>query len=133
MFLLKPVDGKKEEVYRILKEVPNISVWKSGEVPARLNYGQNPRTLDLVVLADSTWSLGWGSPRGTFFTGGNHGWDNAQKDMHTIFYAMGPAFKRNHKHPPIEVVDLYPLIARILRLQPATVDGRLERTIRMLR
>lgn len=133
MFLLKPVEGKKEEVYRILKEVPNLSVWKSGEVPARLNYGQNPRTLDLVVLADSTWSLGWGPPRGTFFTGGNHGWDNAQKDMHTIFYAMGPAFRRNHRHPPIEVVDLYPLIARILRLQPATVDGRLERTIRMLR
>lgn len=133
LFLLQPLEGKKEEVYQILKNVPNLSVWKSGEVPKRLNYGHNPRTLDLIVLADSTWSVGWGAPRGNFFTGGNHGWDNAKKDMHAIFYAIGPAFKQNHKHPPIEVVDLYPLIAHILKLRPAPVDGKLDRTIRMLK
>lgn len=133
LFLLQPVESKKEEVYKILKNVPNLSVWRRGEAPERLNYGRNPRTLDLIVLADSTWSVGWGAPRGNFFTGGNHGWDNAKKDMHTIFYAIGPAFKQNHRHPPFEVVDLYPLIAHILKLKPATVDGKLERTIGMLR
>jgi predicted AlkP superfamily pyrophosphatase or phosphodiesterase len=132
LFSLQPVEDKKEYVYNILKSVPHISVWKAGEVPERLHYGHNPRTLDLIVLADSTWSVGWGPPRGSYATGGGHGWDNAQKDMHTIFYAMGPAFKQNHQHPPIEVVDLYPLIAHILKLQPARVDGKLERTRDML-
>lgn len=133
LFSLQPLEDKKEYVYQILKSVPNISVWKAGEVPGRLHYGHNPRTLDLIVLADSTWSVGWGPPRGSYATGGGHGWDNAQKDMHTIFYAMGPAFKQNHRHPPIEVVDLYPLIAHILNLQPARVDGKLERTRDMLK
>jgi len=133
LFLLKPHAGMLDSVYQILSRIDNISVFRRGEVPARFNYGGNPRTLDLVVLADSTWSVGWGAPREGFSNEGAHGWDNAKKDMHTIFYAMGPAFRQNHLHQPIKVVDLYPLIARILRLGPAPVDGQFRRVRRMLR
>ena len=133
MFTLRPKQGMKDSVYNLLKEVDHIYTWKTDEIPERLNYGSNPRTLDMIVLADSTWSIGWGEPSQRFYSGGTHGWDNAKKDMHTIFYAMGPAFKENHKHPPFEVVDLYPLIAHILNLDPAETDGKLERTIDMLK
>jgi alkaline phosphatase D len=132
LFSLKPVEGKLDYVYNILKSVKNIKVWKANEIPARLNYGKNPRVLDLIVLADSTWSVGWGRPNERYYSGGAHGWDNAQKDMHTIFYATGPAFKKGHLHTPMEVVDLYPLIAKILNLEPAEVDGKLERVMGML-
>ncbi len=132
LFSLQPVEGKLDYVYNVLKIVKNINVWKAGEVPERLNYGNNSRVLDLIVLADSTWSVGWGSPSARFYSGGAHGWDNAQKDMHTIFYATGPAFKKDHVNPPFEVVDLYPLIAKILGLKPAKVDGKLERVIGLL-
>lgn len=130
---VNPKPGMLDSAYAILNRVENISVWKKHDVPSRLNYGTNPRIGELVILADSTWSLGWGKPRNTYYTGGAHGWDNAKKDMHTIFYAMGPAFKQNHKHPSIEVVDLYPLIARIMGLKPAEVDGKIERVEEMLR
>ncbi len=130
---VNPKPGMLDSAYAILKTVENITVWKRQDVPARLNYGTNPRIGDLVILADSTWSLGWGKPRNTYYTGGAHGWDNAKKDMHTIFYAMGPAFKQNHKHRAIEVVDLYPLITRIMGLKPAEVDGEIERVEGMLR
>ena len=133
MFTLRPKQGMKDSVYNLLKGVNHIYTWKTDEIPERLNYGKNPRTLDMIVLADSTWSIGWGEPSERFYSGGTHGWDNAKKDMHTIFYAMGPAFKENHKHPPFEVVDLYPLIAHILNLDPAETDGKLERTIDMLK
>ncbi len=132
LFSLTPAAGMHDSVYSILQQVENIQVWKREEIPARLNYRNNPRILDMVVLADTTWSVGWGTPTPRFYTGGSHGWDHAQKDMHTIFYAMGPAFKQGHRQPPFEVVDLYPLIARILNLTPAPVDGKLERTIDML-
>jgi predicted AlkP superfamily pyrophosphatase or phosphodiesterase len=128
-----PKEGLLDSVINILQRVDNISVWKKEDVPARLNYGKSDRIEQLVILADSTWSIGWGKPRDSYNTGGAHGWDNASKDMHTIFYAMGPAFKVNHKHPPIEVVDLYPLIAKILGLAPAEVDGKFERVEGMLR
>lgn len=133
VLLVNPKPGMLDSAYAILNTVENISVWKKQDVPARLNYGTNPRIGDLLILADSTWSLGWGKPRNTYYTGGAHGWDNAKKDMHTIFYAMGPAFKQNHKHPAIEVVDLYPLITRIMGLKPAEVDGKIERVEGMLR
>jgi len=132
LYSLRPKAGMLDSVYAILKKVENIYVWKTGEIPERLNYGRNPRTLDMVVLADTTWSVGWGNPSQRFYSGGSHGWDNAQKDMHTIFYAMGPAFKQGHRQPPFEVVDLYPLLARLLSLQPAAVDGKPERTRDML-
>ena len=132
MMMWRPEEGMTDSIYNILKDVDHLSVWKTGELPERLNFGHNPRTLDMVVLADSAYSLGWGEPSEYFNTGGAHGWDNANKDMHTIFYAQGPAFKSNHAHPPFELVDLYPLIARILGLEPAPVDGKIERVEGML-
>ena len=130
---IQPKDQYADTVYNILQTVNNINIWKREEIPARLNFGNNPRVMDMVVLADSTWSIGWGEPTGSYYTGGMHGWDHAKKDMHTIFYAMGPAFKREHVHPPFSVLDLYPLIAHILGLEPVEVDGKLENTIDMLR
>ncbi len=126
-------EGMLDSIYNQLKDVENMYIWKTGELPERLNFGNNPRTLDLVVMADSTWNIGWGAPAERFYSGGGHGWDNMKKDMHTIFYATGPAFRSNHTHPPFELVDLYPLIAHILNLEPAVVDGRLERVQGMLK
>ncbi len=133
MLHVTPKEGMMDSVMNILKTVENVNVWKKEDVPARLNYGSNPRIEQIVILADSTWSVGWGKPRGSYYTGGAHGWDNAKKDMHTIFYAMGPAFKKGHQHTPIEVVDLYPLITQIMGLEPAEVDGKVERVEGMLR
>ncbi len=129
----RPVEGMKDSIYHIMKDVENLHIWRAGEVPERLHFGHNPRALDLIVLADSTWNIGWGEPEERFYTGGGHGWDNAKKDMHTIFYAMGPAFKEGHVHEPFELVDLYPLITEIMGLDPASVDGKLERVQGMLR
>ncbi|MDR4988239.1 MAG: ectonucleotide pyrophosphatase/phosphodiesterase [Bacteroidales bacterium] len=126
-------EGMLDSIYNRLKDVEHMYIWKTGELPERLNFGHNPRTLDLVVMADSTWNIGWGAPTERFYSGGGHGWDNMKKDMHTIFYATGPAFRSNHTHPPFELVDLYPLIAHILNLEPAVMDGRLERVQGMLK
>jgi alkaline phosphatase D len=53
--------------------------------------------------------------------------------MHAIFYAIGPAFKENYKHRTFNNIDIYPLIAHILGLEPAKVDGSLENVIEMLK
>lgn len=129
----RPVEGMTDSIYNILKDVEHVNIWKTGELPGRLNFGHNPRTLDLVVMADDDWNIGWGERTESFYSGGGHGWDNGFKDMHTIFYAMGPDFRQGHLHPAIELVDLYPLITRIMGLEPAPVDGKLERVSGMLR
>jgi predicted AlkP superfamily pyrophosphatase or phosphodiesterase len=133
VFNIKAKEGFIDSIYLKLKNVNNISVWKHSEVPAELNYGRNPRTLDLIVAADSAWSINW-TPRPDYYnSGGTHGYDFRQLDMQAIFYATGPSFRKGYVHPKFDNVDLYPLIAQILGLVPKKVDGKLEHTKGMLR
>lgn len=113
-----------DSVYNELLEIEHISFWKSTDIPARLHYGSNDRTLDIVVVADSSWSLVPTMDKKIGF--GAHGYDNGNKDMDAIFYAYGPAFKENYVSPTFNNVDIYPLIAHILELKPTEVDGSFD-------
>lgn len=133
VYNIKAKEGYIDSVYLKLKSLDHIQVWKHGEVPVELNYGQNPRTLDIIVAADSAWSINWNPAPDYYNSGGTHGYDIRQLDMQAIFYASGPAFRKNHTHPKFDNVDLYPLIAHILGIVPVEVDGKLERVEGMLR
>lgn len=123
-FNIKAKEGQVDNIYNALKDVEGISVWKTGELPQRLNYGNHPRTLDVVVVADSSYSVVDEPVK--IDSKGAHGYDNANTDMHAIFYAYGPAFKEKYTSPTFNNVDIYPLICEILNLQPQVVDGNLE-------
>lgn len=128
LFMVK--DASREEAEQGLNNVPNVSVWPSGEVPGRLHYGSNPRTMDYVLVADSGWAVHM--ERGKQMAAGAHGYDNRNTDMHTIFYAIGPSFKSGYSQPTFDNVDLYPLACRIIGLEPAPNDGTLENVEDML-
>jgi len=69
-----------------------------------------------------------------FKTIGVHGYDTKYEDMHGIFYANGPAFKKGFTTPPIEIIDIYPLMCEILGLKiPETIDGDLNQVKRVLK
>jgi len=58
---------------------------------------------------------------------GVHGYDPKYKDMHGIFYANGPAFKKGYVAPSVKNIHIYPLMCRILGLDiPDTIDGKLN-------
>lgn len=60
-------------------------------------------------------------------TVGVHGYDAKLKDMHGIFYANGPAFKKGYTAPSLKIIDIYPLICNILELPiPSNIDGDLN-------
>ncbi len=132
MYLLDAAEGYEDSVSISLDNVEGITAWRKEKVPEHLHYGTHPRITDVVLVADSSWSVGT-SPDPSGYTGGSHGYDNNNSDMHHIFYAEGPAFKSGYVHPPFENVDIYPLIAEILGLDPAPVDGRLDDVIGMVK
>jgi predicted AlkP superfamily pyrophosphatase or phosphodiesterase len=64
---------------------------------------------------------------GAFSQGGEHGFNPEFPEMHTIFYANGPAFRSGLAIPSFRNVHVYPLACRILGLPvPAGIDGRVE-------
>jgi predicted AlkP superfamily pyrophosphatase or phosphodiesterase len=127
---LKVKNEFADTAWKALSAIPHLTAWKHGEMPDSLHYGQNPRTLDFIVAADSAWQF--------TMTGkvtqsrGSHGYNPYNRDMHAIFYAIGPAFKAGYKPPTFENVDIYPLICHILKIRPEPDDGRIERVSGML-
>jgi len=130
-YIIRAEEGCIDSLYHSLQQAEHLSTWKYGEVPAKLNYGTNPRCKDLMICADSAWrvKIRRDGREGSL---GDHGYDNFNTDMHAIFYATGPAFKSGYSQPAFNNVDLYPLFAYILKLQPATVDGDLNNVKGML-
>ena len=88
------------------------------------------RKYNFIICAENGWCLKRGNDNE--FPEGAHGYDNEFKDMHAIFYATGSAFKENYSADTFENVNIYPLIAYILGIDPAEVDGALENVSSLL-
>lgn len=57
------------------------------------------------------------------FTVGNHGYDNALAEMHPIFLAHGPAFRKNFTKEAMNSTDLYPLLCHLLNITALPHNG----------
>ncbi|MCP4310004.1 MAG: alkaline phosphatase family protein [Bacteroidetes bacterium] len=122
VYLIDPAEGYEDSITLYLDATEGVNAWQKDEIPSRLNYGTSQRFPGIVVVADSLWSIGTKSePSG--YMGGAHGYDNAFTDMHAIFLAEGPAFKKDYVSDPFSNVEVYGIIAHILGLVPAQTDG----------
>lgn len=121
---IKAKEGQTENLYNALKKIEHVKVWKHGELPEHLHYGTNPRTHDITVSAEDTWSIYWSWNNMTM--NGAHGYDFNNPDVQAIFYAIGPSFKKGYEKESFQNIHLYPLMAKILNLQASQTDGCLD-------
>ncbi len=125
VYLISPEEDYVQEAYDNLKTAEHLKVWYKSELPAHYHYGTSPRIHEIIAEADSGWGLSLkSSSRG--YSSGTHGYDPENTDMHGIFYASGPAFKKGYTVSTFQNVCIYSLIAEILNLEPAATDGSLE-------
>lgn len=127
VYLLDPEEGKGDSICLKLNQVEGVSGFQREGMPSHLHYGTSSRFPGVVVVADSLWSLGWGPAKQGSYSGGAHGYDPQFSQMHTIFYAEGPAFRQGYERPPFENVEVYGILAHILGLEPVETDGELSR------
>jgi predicted AlkP superfamily pyrophosphatase or phosphodiesterase len=132
VYMINPAEGKSDSILILLKNAKGLKAWKKGDLPAKWNFGTNQRIPEIVVVADSSWSIGTRAG-GSSIRGGAHGYDNYNSDLFSIFYASGPAFKKNYKFKELNNVDVYNLICKILDLKPAPNDGNPKNIKRILR
>ncbi|GAB4176958.1 MAG: ectonucleotide pyrophosphatase/phosphodiesterase [Calditrichia bacterium] len=117
-------------VYETLKANENhYRVYLRENMPDYLHYGQHPFIAPIVLIPDPGYQIeGSRSYKKKYASKGDHGYDHTTMDMHGIFIANGPAFKKEFKTGTLLNIDIYPLLCKILNIIPnAPIDGKLER------
>lgn len=129
------VFAKKKEVRkaifdRMKKNAKGYKVYLKQDVPEYLHYKSNPFIGDIIAIAEPGFTFQTSALKkdDENYIRGNHGFDNMGLDMHGIFLAAGPAFKKNFRIGTLLNIDIYPLICKILDILPnKMIDGKFER------
>ncbi|GHC07672.1 ectonucleotide pyrophosphatase/phosphodiesterase [Thermomonas carbonis] len=124
MAWLRARPGREAEVERALvRRHDHFQCWRKGETPASWHFGRNPRIPAIVCQADDGWRVWlhrWPTPT---TLKGEHGFAPEDIGMRAVFTAVGPSFRTGVRLPAFDNVDVYPLLARLLRITPAPNDG----------
>ncbi len=130
-----PKPGRELAVYQALvKAHPQLSVYRKGEVPARLHFNSHPRITPLVLVAAPGWTITTAARMaGRQMNAGGHGFDPAAREMGALFVASGPAFRQGVTVAPFQNIHVYSLMAHILGITPAPNDGSLDSVRTLLR
>ena len=121
-------EAAAEKAYQQLKiKSDAFTVYRRARVPAALHYNSNPREGDPVIVANGPYAIRAQGGDDRPPEPGAHGYDPlAMKSMRAIFIAVGPDIRPGSTLQPFENVNVYPLIAKILGLNPPPVDGALN-------
>lgn len=124
--LYPPSDAAAEKAYQDLKiKTDAFTVYRRKRVPAVLHY-DNPRAGDPVIVANGPYAIRARADAAPPDLGVN-GYDPAaMSSMRALFLAVGPDIRPGVKLEPFENVNIYPLIAKILRLDAPQEDGTLN-------
>lgn len=117
--------GDNSALVAALRRLPHVQAWPRDSVPARFRYHDNRRIPAVIALAETGWMIGTGREDRSKSLGA-HGFDIADPRMNALFVARGPGFKSGVTIPPFPNVDVYPLLAKLLGIQPAKNDGSLR-------
>ena len=105
-----------------------FKVYRRSKMPNELDYTDEPRIGDPVVVATGPYSLRVHGPadtaKGRPPNKGVHGYDpHIVPEMMANFYAEGPDIRKGAVLKPFENVNIYPFLAEILGLDAPATDG----------
>jgi alkaline phosphatase D len=122
----------RQRVYNQLKKASSqFVVYRLKDVPAGLNFNQNPREGDPVVVATGPYAIRAHAPQAGKPdqppTLGMHGFDPRKlSQMKASFFAAGPDIVVGATVAPFDNVNLYPWLIHLLGLTPSKSDGSLN-------
>jgi predicted AlkP superfamily pyrophosphatase or phosphodiesterase len=126
VWAIEPAEGMTDSVLYYLNIQHGMKAYRREDLPAHLHYGTHPRIPAVVLIADPGWVAGL-RPKPSGYNRGDHGYDWKFRDVQSIFYAEGPAFRKGFTVDTLYNVDVYNIISKILNLTPAPNDGNRER------
>lgn len=121
---IHPREGRQAEVEKaLLGRHAHYACWRKGETPPAWHFGSNARIPPIVCQADDHWRAWLHRAPMPPALKGEHGFAPEDENMRAVFTAIGPSFRGGTRLPAFDNVDVYPLLARLLRIQPASNDG----------
>jgi predicted AlkP superfamily pyrophosphatase or phosphodiesterase len=128
--------GKAEEkniLERIRKKPGAFSIYTKENIPARYHFSRHRRIPPLIFLAKEGWYLEDSLvPPLKPSVFGLHGYDNSLSNMQAVFLAVGPEFPKGKKVGEVQNIDIYPLLAHLLKIKAETTDGDFGRVSNVL-
>lgn len=124
---LWPKPGMEDAVYdQVKKKFPHLRPMRPREIPASLECCDPGRVPPILVLAEPGWQMLPGTGPGATATAATHGFDNSLPDMLALFVAKGPSFRAGVQLGKFRTVDVYSLLAELLRVRPKSSDGSID-------
>ena len=122
-----PNEGKLGEIYKNLTKVnnPQMTVYKKEDIPESFHWKHNRRIPPIFVDPKVGW-LVTQSRDDSNWTAGSHGWPAEESNLYAVFVGRGPAFREGFEVQPFNTVDLYPLMCRLLGIEPRSNNGSFE-------
>lgn len=109
----------------------HFGAYTNQNLPQHWHYDNNQYLGDVLLVAEPGWSLIRNDSSGNPYklrSKGAHGYDNHFLDMHGIFYAVGPHFKKGYRTGTLKNIDIYPLLCKIFKISPDhKTDGDINR------
>ncbi len=137
LLMVEPLPGFESAVAKALVgRHAQMQCWRKADLPPRWHYGSHPRVSAISCQLEPGWyaitreRLAQQNGR---ISQGKHGYDPELPSMHALFIANGPAFKRGEVLPVFDNVDVYPLLARLLGVEPVDNDGDPQALVGALR
>ena len=131
---LRAAPGREAEVEAaVLGRHDHYACWRKGETPPGWHFGRNPRIPPIVCQADDGWRVWLHLWPEQPALKGEHGFAPEAPGMRAVFLATGPSFRPRTRLPAFDNVDVYPLLAHLLRIQPSANDGSLSPLLPALR
>ncbi|XP_059488682.1 glycerophosphocholine cholinephosphodiesterase ENPP6-like [Neocloeon triangulifer] len=122
--------------YETLKKATkSISVYLKEEIPKSFNYSKSQDCPDILVVAKPGYTIkgaldDFQVPETWKETSmrGLHGYLPSMPDMRTIFFGIGPGFKKmGIMVPPIDLVDIYQIYCNLLQIPAQPNNGTFEK------
>ncbi len=132
VWAIEPAKEMTDSVLYLINLQHKIKAYRREDLPSHLHYGTHHRIPEVVLIADPGWIAGV-RPSPSGYNRGEHGYDWLWEDMHSIFYAEGPAFKKDFTVDTLFNVDIYNVITRVLGITPAPNDGNNRRISSLFR
>ena len=111
--------GDDSDISNIFEANNNVEIYKRGYFPNKFHFS-NDDSPDYMIVSDLGWSITTSQKlnQKKNFPGGMHGYDSDYTEMHGIFFANGPSFKKGKRIDPFENINIYPLICHTLGISP---------------